>query len=381
MTSEDRPQPFVTWLAGLRRSAWVPITVAALLTALMAAFGRAVRLDRVAVIFLTNTIISFSIGTAVMFGFGMVLPRLRRPGQHRALRLVLEGTTTLAATFLGTEVAVRIIAIAVPSAHFLRREALFVALPIAFTTTIVTVALGRARAQRAAATARSEVADRERLRAELVALKARVQPHFLFNSLNTVASLIGEDPKAAEHAVVELAALFRYTLDASLAASVPLRDEIAAAQRYLRFEQLRFEDRLRVEVDVEAAAEHVPMPPLLLQPLVENAVVHGASARKEGGRVTVRARIVGDDVEIEVDDDGPGPATAISDAKADAKPTREGSGTATRDLAKRLELSYGGRARFETGRSALGGFSARLFLPRSGPVEAPAEPIHEEPAS
>lgn len=382
---DDPPRPLLAWLVELRRGAWAPLAVSVLLTALMVAFGRAVRLERVAVIFLTNTIVAFSIGTTVMFGFGMVLPRLRRAHHGRALRLLLEGVTIAVATALGTEIAVRIIAVVVPSAHFIRSEALMVAVPVTFTATIVTVALGRAREQRNAATARTMVAERERLHAELVALKARVQPHFLFNSLNTVASLIEEDPKAAEHAVLELSALFRYTLDASQAAAVPLRDEITAVRRYLRFEQLRFEERLQVEVEVEARTEDVPMPPLLLQPLVENAVLHGASARKEGGRVTVRARVRGDDVEIAIDDDGPGPPESGA-PESDARSTREGSGTAVRDLERRLALSYAGRARLETGRSALGGFSARLLLPRSGPVaggpvERAAETTAAEPSA
>jgi two-component system sensor histidine kinase AlgZ len=378
MTPTGRPPSFRKWLVELRRSAWVPMTVSVLLTLLMLAFGRTTRLDRVAVVFLTNTIVAFAIGTAVMFGFAMILPRIRKPGQPLPLRLLLEGLAILAATVVGTEIAVRTIAVVVPSANFVRIEALKVALPITFTATIVTIALDRAKEGRAQATERSEIAEQERLRAELVALKARVQPHFLFNSLNTVASLIEEDPKAAERAVLELAALFRYTLDASAAASVPLRQEVEAIRRYLRFEQLRFEERLTVEVEIAPEAEEVRVPPLLLQPLVENAVVHGVSTRKEGGRVRVTARIAGDAVEIAIDDDGPGPRAEGDATSIESDGPRTGSGTAVRDLTRRLALSYDGAAKLETGRGALGGYSARLVLPIRGPVE-PAPPAPPAP--
>jgi two-component system sensor histidine kinase AlgZ len=364
MTDEKRDRLLIDWLASLRRGAWVPLSVSAVLTALMLAFGRAASVERVAMLFLTNTIVAFSIGTAVMFGFGVVLPRLRSEARPLGMRLLLEGGVIMVATVVGTEIAVQLIARFITSAHFPREDVLWVALPVTFTATVVTVALGRAKEQRALATERREIAERELLRAELAALKARVQPHFLFNSLNTIAALIEEDPKAAEQALLELSALFRYTLDVSEKARVSIGEELSAVRRYLRFEQLRFEDRLRVDIDVAPEAAEVRVPPLLLQPLVENAVAHGVSSRKEGGRVLVTVRISGEVLEVTVDDDGPGPSGS----------TRAGSGTARRDLDKRLALSYGGDARLETGRSALGGFSAKLFLPLAGPLDAGARP-------
>ncbi len=371
MKDSKRETPFTTWLVALRQRAWVPLTVSVLLTVLMLGFGRSTTIERVAVLFLNNTIVSFSIGTAVMFGFGVVLPLLRSEGRSLGVRLLLEAGAVIAATVVGTEVAVRVIAGVALSAHFARADVLQVALPVTVTATVVTVAIGRAKEQRAVATERREIAERELLRAELVALKARVQPHFLFNSLNTIASLIEEDPRAAEHALLELSALFRYTLDASEKARVTLGEEIEAVRRYLRFEELRFEERLRVELDVAADAEAVRLPPLLLQPLVENAVAHGVSSRKEGGRVVIVARIRGDLLEISVDDNGPGPNRSL----------HAGSGTAQRDLDKRLALSYGGRARLETGESPLGGFSAKLTLPLTGAVESGAETLANELAT
>lgn len=360
MKNGKRDRLFVDWLAALRRGAWVPLSVSALLTALMLAFGRAATVEWGAMLFLTNTIVAFSIGTAVMFGFGVVLPSVRSGGRPLGVRLFFEGGVIMIATVVGTEVAVQLIARFITAAHFPREDVLWVALPVTFTATVVTVALGRAKEQRTVATERREIAERELLRAELAALKARVQPHFLFNSLNTIAGLIEEDPRAAEQALLELSALFRYTLDASEKARVSLGEELEAVQRYLRFEQLRFEDRLRVEVDVAPEAAAVKVPPLVLQPLVENAVAHGVSSRKEGGRVVVSVRIAGDVLEVVVDDDGPGPSGS----------THAGSGTARRDLDKRLALSYGGEARLVTGASALGGFSAKLILPLAGPREA-----------
>ncbi|MFO0571856.1 MAG: histidine kinase [Polyangiaceae bacterium] len=173
------------------------------------------------------------------------------------------------------------------------------------------------------------------LAAQLQALQARTNPHFLFNSLNTVASLIPTDPELAELTLVRLAELFRYALHVSTRSRVTLDEELDATRDYLRVESLRLGDRLRWEVDVQAGLERVPTPPLLLQPLVENAIVHGVSRERSGGTVRVVVRAEPRDVVFEVHDDGSG------------RSDRVGTGTALDDLRKRLELCYGGRAQLE----------------------------------
>ena len=154
---------------------------------------------------------------------------------------------------------------------------------------------------RAEAQARAELA-----RAELRALRAQVNPHFLFNTLNSIAALIAENPAAAEDTTTRLAETFRYTLATSERSHAPLGEELAFVRSCLEIERTRFGDRLRVEEAIEPGLDHVPVPTLLLQPLVENAVLHGAGARPAGGTVRISARREGDRLVLEVADDGPG---------------------------------------------------------------------------
>ena len=129
------------------------------------------------------------------------------------------------------------------------------------------------------------------LRARLEALQARIRPHFLFNSLNSIASLIASDPERAELAVLDLSDLFRASL-AKPGSLVAWRDELALARRYLSIEQYRLGTRLELDWQVEGVPDDLPIPQLTLQPLLENAILHGIQPRVEGGRVEVRARYV-----------------------------------------------------------------------------------------
>lgn len=122
--------------------------------------------------------------------------------------------------------------------------------------------------------------------ARLQALQARIRPHFLFNSINAVLSLIRSQPKRAETALEDMADLFR-VLMAENRDLVPLEKEIALCKQYLNIESLRMEDRLRVNWQISGAPDHVLIPPLILQPLVENAVYHGIEPIAEGGDITV----------------------------------------------------------------------------------------------
>jgi signal transduction histidine kinase len=154
---------------------------------------------------------------------------------------------------------------------------------------------------------RAEVQARAELaRAELRALRAQVNPHFLFNTLNSIAALIAENPAAAEDMTTRLAETFRYTLATSERSHAPLGDELAFVRSCLEIERTRFGDRLRIEEAIEPGLDSVPVPTLLLQPVVENAVLHGAGARLEGGTVRISARRDGEHIVLEVADDGPG---------------------------------------------------------------------------
>ncbi len=160
----------------------------------------------------------------------------------------------------------------------------------------------RMREREAAETAaRAELAT-----ARLSALRAQVHPHFLFNTLNTIAALIPQEPAVAEEVTTRLAEVFRFVLQAADRDWVALSEEIAFARAYLDIEEVRLGERLRVEESWEAASLTVPVPTLLLQPLVENAVRHGIGPRAAGGRVRIASRLDGDVLVLTVADDGVG---------------------------------------------------------------------------
>lgn len=194
--------------------------------------------------------------------------------------------------------------------------------------------------------------ENARLDAQLRALTARLNPHFLFNSLNTVASLIPEQPDAAEDLTVELAELYRSVLSATKKASHPLEEELAIVRHYLEIEQRRFGSRLRFELSVEADRT-LEVPALILQPLVENAIKHGIARRAEGGTVVVRARTEGDALLLTVEDDGPGPDVEPADG------TRSGLETCR----SRLRLLYGDAGRLSLKGRGTGGACASLRFP------------------
>ncbi|MEM8560446.1 MAG: histidine kinase, partial [Bacteroidota bacterium] len=189
-------------------------------------------------------------------------------------------------------------------------------------------------------------AEHARLQAELSALRAQINPHFLFNTLNSIAALVRVAPSEAEGVTERLADLFRYTLRASKHPTVTLRDELDATQLYIDIEQVRFQDRLLVHVKVDPAVERAQVPSLLVQPLVENAVKHGV-ARTDGPCVVrIRAHIAehvapgrapGPTVELQVFDTGPG-----FDSRDVDTVLQRGSGLA--NVRDRLRLLYGDAA-------------------------------------
>ena len=146
----------------------------------------------------------------------------------------------------------------------------------------------------------------EAARAKLSALQAQINPHFFFNTLNTITSLLDEDPRRAQDVVQTLADLFRYTFKVTDAGPVPLSDELEFTRGYLEIEQARFGDRLQVSWQVADSACSVTVPGLILQPLVENAVAHGIAPIARGGRVTIVGRVVENRLLLDVVDDGKG---------------------------------------------------------------------------
>jgi two-component system sensor histidine kinase AlgZ len=188
--------------------------------------------------------------------------------------------------------------------------------------------------------------------ARIRALQARIRPHFLFNSMNTIAALTRSSPESAEQAVEDLADLFRASLsDAN--ARITLRDEIDIARTHERIEQLRLRDRLRVHWDVDSLPMRVEVPSLILQPLLENAVYHGIEMLPAGGAVSIVGKRVDGMLQIEVRN--PIPAQQ-------GYGEREGNRMALENIRQRLELAWPGRARVETEQRE-GEFCARLIFP------------------
>lgn len=190
---------------------------------------------------------------------------------------------------------------------------------------------------------------------ELKALREQMRPHFLFNTLNTVAVLVRENKNdEAVNLIARLSSLLRMTLDNTGVAEVTVRQEMDFLERYIEIQQARFSDRLSVSIAIEPAAMEMRIPNLLLQPLVENAILHGIAPKAGPGRVDVTGRVEAGQLHLEVSDDGPG----LGDG---TKRAREGVGlTNTRE---RIAKIYGPRGhlslRSEPGR----GVSVQIILP------------------
>ncbi|HET7370397.1 MAG TPA: histidine kinase, partial [Gammaproteobacteria bacterium] len=168
------------------------------------------------------------------------------------------------------------------------------------------------------------------------ALQARIRPHFLFNSLNTIAALIAAQPRIAERAIEDLADLFRASLGAT-GTVVSLADEVALTREYEHIEMLRLGDRLRVDWRIDELPGNARVPQLLLQPVLENAIYHGIEPRATGGVVTVIGRRAGDDLVIEVENPvGPTPHSR-----------RRGNRMALDNVRERLQLLHGPAASVE----------------------------------
>jgi len=226
------------------------------------------------------------------------------------------------------------------------------------------------------ATARLRERELEATRAELRALRAQLNPHFLFNALHSVGVLVRSDPARAEDAVERLGDLLRYVLRASQCedaatpadVEVPLDEELAFVRDYLSVERIRFGARLQVVEEIAPAARHVRIPALLLQPLVENAVKYAVGARREGATVHLVARraadaVVGDVLRLGVIDDGPGATGPATAAAVPAGRAVDGEGMGLEGVRRRLAACYAERQRVDVTTPAGGGFAVWLTIP------------------
>lgn len=189
--------------------------------------------------------------------------------------------------------------------------------------------------------------------AELRALRAQINPHFLFNCLNTIADLVVRSPSRAEAMILRLAEVFRHVLDHSNRPLTSIRDEIEFLRTYLSIEEARFGDRLQVKIDVAPELERVQIPSLILQPLVENALKHGLGPKPGLGHLIITVRADGDNLQMTVEDDGMGPSA------------HPGKGLGLANIAERLQTLYQDRASVSLRRREAGGSIATVVIPLS----------------
>lgn len=175
--------------------------------------------------------------------------------------------------------------------------------------------------------------------AQLIALKKQLQPHFLFNTLNTVSALMDESVDQARTVLNKLAALLRTILERDQKNKITLRGEMEYVRSYLDIEHTRFSDRLQVEYDVPENTLEAFVPSLILQPLIENAIQHGIANLTSDGLIVVRAELQGEDLLLEVQDNGPG--------ITDPHKVMNAPGLGIRNVKDRLQLMYPGKERFQ----------------------------------
>lgn len=201
--------------------------------------------------------------------------------------------------------------------------------------------------------------------AELRALQSQINPHFLFNSLNTLYGTIPRQASEARRMVLNLAEIFRYFLQ-SERSFIPLSEELQIVRAYLQIETLRLGDKLKTEIVVDESAESALIPILSIQPLIENAVKHGVAARSRPGTVRLRARTTSGGVVVEVSDDGGGFRPADS--------RKSGVGVGLENVRQRLKLSFGDSAHLKV-ESTDEGSTVSFLIPRARAFPAPAEEV------
>jgi len=223
-----------------------------------------------------------------------------------------------------------------------------------------------------------EEQERLLLNARMEALQNQINPHFLFNTLNSVSSLVRFDPDTARELILKLATILRRLLNSS-DAFVPLREELEFVDNYLDIEVVRFgRDKLRVVKELDPGSLEVIVPSMLLQPLVENSIKHGLASKIEGGSIFLRSRLTDSHLIVEVEDDGVG----MGSAHLLERPTGlGGTGIGLANVAERLKVLYGDTARMTIDSREGKGTLIRLRLPAlHGEGSVPAA-LHEERSS
>jgi two-component sensor histidine kinase len=300
---------------------------------------------------------SVVVGTAGILLLGLTRA-LRSAGEPAtapvlAVRQILMALPTLgalAAALLAAAVAILIARVWLGTSPLILAIAAVYAGALGVAVHVVQNAAGQLYAYGQLDAARVVRAEAQLADAKLTALQAQMNPHFLFNALNTVAALVGRDPRAAEATVEHLADVLRMTLERSQDSLGTLADEADYVRAYLAVEKQRLGDRLAVEWDIPSEAQRALLPPLIIQPLVENAIKHGIGHRREGGRIAIAANVAADRLRLSVSDSGDGFAQRFQE------------GTGLGNLRRRLDVMFGPAASLTIDSSA-DGASVRLELP------------------
>ncbi|MDB4911253.1 MAG: hypothetical protein JWO39_2076 [Gemmatimonadetes bacterium] len=282
-----------------------------------------------------------------------------RKAAAAATLVVVEYTTLVAILLLGGRVPMTdspIIASGTAAVSFLDEGAKILLLVVAGA--IATYATSWH--ERLAETYYRESQEREDLRvalaqAQLRSLRLQLNPHFLFNTMNGIVALIPSDPRSAERMLTGLSDFLRLSLHNAGEQEVPLEREILLLERYVMIQQLRFQDRLRISITVDPAANRALVPNLLLQPLAENAIRHGLSPRACGGKLEILAHRQGDTVQLAVIDDGVG-------CELNA-PNELPKGIGLSNIREQLERLYGELHTFAVTTAPNAGFAVRISIP------------------
>jgi len=191
---------------------------------------------------------------------------------------------------------------------------------------------------------------------ELRTLRSQLNPHFMFNALNSIRALIKEDPQNAQTAVTKLSNILRYALKIERAESVPLEEEIQAVEDYLSLEKIRFEERLKYEIKVDTKSGRIEIPPMMVQTLVENGIKHGITKRTEGGRINIETSLEDSKLHIKIKNTG----------QIDPDAIKVSTGFGISNTKHRLSLIYGEKAQFQISNQNDKEVLAELIIPIGG---------------
>jgi sensor histidine kinase YesM len=330
------------------------LIAASAITVVISAFE--IKLDPVAMLreiasnFITSASITFITGTVIV---AFAVPRLGRSWARVLLLLLLLAIGGMLGGLIGWGINDLLFPYRITHPHvYLLIVAL---LSIVFGLAVLAYEnISTKLNETASRLAEKEIQEQKLLRlkteAELEALRAKVNPHFLFNTLNSIASLIPEDPGKAEEMVQRLSNLFHYVLSASETSLVPLEEELTFVGEYLEIQKVRLGGRLDYSLEIGSSLDGVVIPSMLLQPLVENSVKYGIAPHKAGGKIEVRCQREGDRCSITIVDTGAG---------FDTRSVGEGFGIG--GVRRRLELNYPGRYRFDI--TSDNGVTVRIQIP------------------